>query len=146
MVVLEGDRASVVGEGVDLDYEALGAPKEIDLVAAELDVGLGGREVVVGAESEEVFLEVGALAFALYPFQVDSFELGLTLRATQEVRGNGAVEVVHGALDGGDGDAVAVGKETTFCERGASMQVDTATRTSFLLGRDGDVDGAVEWT
>jgi hypothetical protein len=44
VVVVEGDRALVVGEGVDLDDKPLLPPKEVDLPAPELDVGLGERE------------------------------------------------------------------------------------------------------
>ena len=62
VVVLEGDRAAVVEEGVDFDDEALRAPEEVDLPAAELDVGLGEGEAVATDEGEEVFLEVTARA------------------------------------------------------------------------------------
>jgi hypothetical protein len=60
-------------------------------------------------EGEEVFLEVGALSPALGALEVDSFELGLAFCASHEIARDGAVEVVHGALDRGDGDSVAAG-------------------------------------
>jgi hypothetical protein len=58
MVVLEGDRAAVIEEAVGLNDETVRAPEEVDLPTADLDVGLGEREVVVADEGEEVFLEV----------------------------------------------------------------------------------------
>jgi hypothetical protein len=58
MVVLEGDRAAVVGPEVGFDHEALIAPEEVDGPATELDIDLGGREAVVGEEGEEEGLEV----------------------------------------------------------------------------------------
>jgi hypothetical protein len=109
VIVLEGDRAAVVEEAVGLDHEAAVAPEEVHLPAAQFDVGLGEREVVVVNEREEVFLEVAALPLALHAFEVDSFELGLAPCATEEVKRDGAVEVVDRALDGGDRDAVAAG-------------------------------------
>lgn len=57
-VVLETDRAAVVGPGVDLDNELAVAPEEVDLPAPELDVRFGWWQVMASAESEEVFLEV----------------------------------------------------------------------------------------
>jgi hypothetical protein len=86
-----------------------GRAREVDLVAAELDVGLGGREVVAGEEVEEVFLEVGAEAGALGAFEVDASELRLALGAAEKVGGDGALQVVDRALDRGDRDVVAAG-------------------------------------
>lgn len=81
VVAVERDRALVVEERVDFDYELLCAPEEVDLVATEVDIGLGVRQVVALNEGEEVFLEVGAGAAVLGSFEVDAFELGLALRA-----------------------------------------------------------------
>jgi hypothetical protein len=58
VIVLEGDRAAVVEERVGFHHHALLAPEEVDLEAAELDVGLGGRQLVAADECEEIFLEV----------------------------------------------------------------------------------------
>lgn len=62
VVVLEGDRAPVVGEAVDFHHETLRAPEEVDFPVAELDVDLGWRQAVTAAEIEEVGLEVAARA------------------------------------------------------------------------------------
>jgi hypothetical protein len=56
VIVVEGDGATVIEKGVDLDDEAMRAPEEVDLPAAELDVGLGKWQVVETDEGEEVFL------------------------------------------------------------------------------------------
>lgn len=60
MVVLEGDRAAVVGPGVGFDHGSLGAPEEVDFEAAEPDVDLGVREAAVVDDREEERLEVRA--------------------------------------------------------------------------------------
>jgi hypothetical protein len=83
---MEGDRASVVGEGVDLDDEARLAPEEVDLPATELDVGLRRRDVVAMEESEGGGLEVTAGAIALDAIESRAFVLGLTDGAADEVR------------------------------------------------------------
>src|SRR4051794_320646 len=99
----------MVGEEVSFDDQTLLAPEEVDLPAAESDVDLGGRDVVAAVEVEERDLEVAARAIALDSVEVQAFVLRLPNRAADEVRWNPAVEVVDGPLDGGDGDAVAVG-------------------------------------
>src|SRR3954449_8968565 len=86
VVVLEGDRAAVVGPGVDLDHEPVGAPEEVDFPAAELDVDLGRRQAVAAVESEEGGLEVTAGAIALDAVETQPFVLGLANGATDEVR------------------------------------------------------------
>jgi hypothetical protein len=58
VVVLESDRAAVVGPGVDLDDEVAVAPEEVNLPATELDVRFGWGQAMASAEREEVFLEV----------------------------------------------------------------------------------------
>jgi hypothetical protein len=99
VVILEGDRALVVGEEVGFDdYLAFG-PEEINLVATDLDVGLGMREPVFEKERKEVFLEVAAEAVPLGSFEMDPFVLRLALGAAEEVWRDGAVEVVDRALN-----------------------------------------------
>jgi hypothetical protein len=62
VVVLESDRAAVVGPGISLDDEALRVPEEVDFPAAEFDVDLGWRQAVAVEEGEEGGLEVTARA------------------------------------------------------------------------------------
>lgn len=88
MVGVEGDRAAVVGEGIDFDDEALLAPEEVDFVTAEFDVDLGRwDEVAVRSdEREEEGLEVAAGAVALDAVEVVALQLGLAQGAAGEVR------------------------------------------------------------
>jgi len=44
VIGLEGDGAAVVEEGIGFDDEAVRPPEEVDLPAAEFDVGLGERK------------------------------------------------------------------------------------------------------
>lgn len=113
MVGLEGDRASVVGPGVGLDYEALRAPEEVNFVAADLGIDLGGGDAVTTEQREEGDLEVRARAVGLDALEAQTLELGLADRAADEVGGDGrrGAEVFDRARDGGDGDVVAVGGE-----------------------------------
>jgi hypothetical protein len=54
VIVVEGDRAAVVGPVVGLDDDALRAPKEVDGPEAELDVDLWRRDAVtVGVDRVE---------------------------------------------------------------------------------------------
>jgi hypothetical protein len=77
VVVLEGDRAAVVGEEVGLDDDALRAPEEVDRPAAEPDVDLRAREVVAVDDGEKEGLEIGAGVVGLGPFEAVALELGL---------------------------------------------------------------------
>jgi hypothetical protein len=165
VVVLEGDRASVVGPEVGLDYDALSAPEEVNLPAPELDVDLGWREAVAVDEGEEKGLEVGAGAVGCDAVEAVALVLGLADRAAEEVRWEerGAAEVFDGARDGGDGDVVAVGAQEPSSspsfliqvggrgrrlfgrlQGGAAVKVDAALPLAARGARDGDVDGAVD--
>jgi hypothetical protein len=110
-VVLEGDRAAVVGEGIDLDHERAVAPEEVDLPAADLGVRLGDGEPMACAEGEEVFLEFALQALPLGSSEPDAQQLGLAAGTAEEIWRDGSVEIVDRTLDGGDGDVVAVGDE-----------------------------------
>src|ERR1700753_2823927 len=62
MVVLEGDRATVVVPVIGLHRDELVGEEEVDAVAVEAMVDERARQVVVLAEAEEEQLEVGAAA------------------------------------------------------------------------------------
>ncbi len=106
VVVLERDTAAVVAEVVGFDRDPIGAPDEVDLETADLDVHLGARKAMAPAEAQEVILEIAARAFGFRPVNPVSRQLRLPRRTADQRRRNDAAKIGDGPRHRRHGDQV----------------------------------------